>query len=174
MLSVGIPALDSDHRCLVRVISLLHGVEEAGEAQSMIAITLDTLAIYAGFHFRREERVMAYLNFPGLEVHRGEHRRFLDHIKNIKMELGRRANLDKARHLLAELSAWLNHHILIQDKAYVPYVDDRERLELVAREGTAVCLLELTCTSLARPTRRETKERLVEEPRHLRSAAPAT
>jgi hemerythrin-like metal-binding protein len=174
VLSVGIPALDSDHRCLVRVVSLLHGMEHAAEACSIIATTLDTLTTYATFHFRREERVMAYLDFPGFEVHCREHAGFLSYVHEQRKKLVRNSNLVTAEKLLSELGSWLTHHILIQDKAYVPHIDDVRQLDLVAREGTAVCLLDLTGSQPAHSFRRKATRRMVAQSVPLRTAVSAS
>jgi hemerythrin len=46
-MSVGVPALDADHRCIVRIIDLLHDVE-GEDARRVIETVLDTLVVYAG------------------------------------------------------------------------------------------------------------------------------
>ena len=74
-MSVGVPALDADHRCLVRIVNLLRDVE-GEDARRAVETVLDTLVVYCRYHFAREERVMAWCRFPGVGVHRGEHEEF--------------------------------------------------------------------------------------------------
>lgn len=142
-LSVGVPALDSDHRCLIRIINLLRGVESGEETRTMIETVLDTLAAYAWFHFAREERVTTAFAFPQAEVHRDEHRDFAGFMDSLRMRYGGRAEPGLAIHVFEELADWIRHHILIQDMAFKPFIDDTERAEQIARAGAAACLINL-------------------------------
>jgi hemerythrin-like metal-binding protein len=121
-MSVGVPALDADHRCLVRIINLLAEVDHGAEARSTIETVLETLAMYARYHFAREERVMEACGFPASTFHRAEHEDFTGHIHGLRVDLAGRASPHLAKELLDYLTQWLRHHILIQDMAYKPYV----------------------------------------------------
>lgn len=119
-MSVGVPALDADHRCLVRIINLLNDAQ-GNDTGRVIEIVMDTLAAYARFHFSREEQVMSACGFPALAVHSLEHKEFCRTIAAMAKEgVGPAAAVD----LLEYLKGWLLHHILIQDMAYRPYIAD--------------------------------------------------
>lgn len=145
-MSVGIPSLDADHRCLVRIVNLLHGIADGGEADTMISTVVDTLSLYGQFHFAREERVMAAIGFPGAAVHAGEHAALLQCLETMRQRYGRRKDPPAAAGVCEELEVWLRHHIMIQDMAYKPFVTDSAAAEEVARAGTAACLLTLQST----------------------------
>jgi hemerythrin len=123
-MSVGVPSLDSDHRCLIRIINLLHDVnpEESGRTMETV---LETLLLYGRFHFTREETVMAASAFPGIRVHAGEHRRFTAFVQNLRDTWRSQPSARTAGRLYTYLSDWLLHHILIQDMAFKPYVIGR-------------------------------------------------
>jgi hemerythrin-like metal-binding protein len=121
-MSVGVPALDSDHRCLVRIINLLREVDHGAEARSTIETVLETLTIYARYHFAREERLMEKCGFPASQFHRAEHEDFADYIHGLRVRSAGRATPHLARELFDYLTQWLRHHILIQDMAFKPYV----------------------------------------------------
>lgn len=121
-MSVGVPALDSDHRCLVRIITLLEEVEQGAEVHSTVDTVLETLAMYARYHFAREERLMEACGFPGSRFHRDEHEEFAGFIHGLRSRFAGRDDPALARELLQYLTDWLRHHILIQDMAYKPYV----------------------------------------------------
>ena len=127
-MSVGVPALDDDHRCLVRIINLLENVRENDSSQVADRV-LDTLGMYCRCHFAREEQVMAACEFPALTFHRSEHEKFTEMVHRLRerhsadQESGHDSNM--VRELLERLTAWLRHHILIQDMAYKPYVQER-------------------------------------------------
>lgn len=121
-MSVGVPALDSDHRCLVRIINLLAEVDHGAEARSTVETVLETLAMYARYHFAREERVMEQCGFPASHFHRAAHEEFTDYVHGLRVRLAGRGTPDLAKELFDYLTQWLRHHILIQDMAYKPYV----------------------------------------------------
>lgn len=142
VMSVGVPALDSDHRCLIRIISLLHGVEDADETRTMIETALDTLKSYAWFHFQREERVLKALSYPEVAFHRAEHEAFARYLDCLYASFAGRAEQGLAGDLFYELAAWIRHHILIQDMTFKPHITDPERAEQIARAGTAACWID--------------------------------
>jgi hemerythrin len=120
-MSVGVPALDADHQCIVRIINLLQDVEEE-DARRVVETVLETLVLYCRYHFGREEQVMAGCAFPGLDFHRGEHEGFARFVSRLKERDAVRADAAMAERLQDYLTQWLCHHILIQDMAYKSYV----------------------------------------------------
>ncbi len=123
-MSVGIPALDADHRCLVQIINLLEDQQD-GDTSQLVDMVLDTLSAYCRCHFAREEQVMAACDFPALTFHRSEHERFTRMVRLLRERQFVESDSGMARELLDRLTAWLCHHILIQDMAYKPYVLER-------------------------------------------------
>jgi hemerythrin len=119
-MSVGVHTLDADHRCLVRIINLLEDVHP-NDCRSVIETVLETLLVYGRFHFAREERLMRESGFPGAEFHRSEHQAFARDIEALRLSCPRRPTVETTRQLLDYLTAWLRHHILIQDVAFKPY-----------------------------------------------------
>lgn len=124
-MSVGVPALDADHRCLVRIINLLHDAE-GNDTNRVIDTVMEALNRYARFHFAREEQVMLACGFPALGVHRAEHAGFSRMLETIPQ---RPRGETAARELLDYLKDWLLHHILIQDMAYKPYIAESSDLD---------------------------------------------
>jgi hemerythrin len=120
-MSVGVPALDDDHRCIVRLVDMLRDVE-GEDARRVIETVLDTLLVYCRYHFAREERVMAWCGFPGVDFHRAEHEGFAHFLVRTRQRYIEQANPAIVGELRDRLTRWLYHHILIQDVAYKPYV----------------------------------------------------
>lgn len=121
-MSVGVPALDSDHRCLVRIINLLAVGDHGAQSRTTVETVLETVSMYARYHFAREERLLDACGFPAARVHRAEHAKFTRFAKDLRGRFAGRAGATVAGELLDYLSEWLYHHILIQDMAYKPYV----------------------------------------------------
>lgn len=139
-MSVGVPALDADHRCLVRIISLLQDAK-GDEAPRIVEIVLETLTVYCRYHFAREEQVMAMCGFPALSFHRAEHERFSRMVGALQARPRPADHAAMVQELRECLIAWLCHHILIQDMAYKPYVSDSNAADSIA-QATPVTLPE--------------------------------
>ena len=120
-MSVGVALLDSDHRALIGFINDLHDGLESGDEIAALGETLGRLVAYIEFHFSREEKVMKACGFPHLDAHQDEHEEFTRHIHDVHARYRREADAAMTRGLLDYLKDWLNHHILIQDKAYARY-----------------------------------------------------
>jgi len=132
-MSVGVQALDSDHKCLVRIINLLDEVHDNKEASRAVDMVLDTLTLYGRFHFAREEQVMETCEYPGKSFHASEHQGFARYVATLRERCGRKGDCEMAAKLLEYLTGWLRHHILIQDMAFKPYVLGVNRVDEIAR-----------------------------------------
>jgi len=120
-MSVGVPELDADHKELIRIINQL-AVDTCDHSRlGALRQSLFALLRYAEFHFAREEKVMTACGFPGIEEHKREHRGFVARIRalNHKFDADPEDSAEIVNgDLLRFLQDWLNHHILIEDKAY--------------------------------------------------------
>jgi hemerythrin-like metal-binding protein len=123
-MSVGVAALDRDHQVLVDLIRRIADArEEDGAVGPLLAEVLAELVAYTMYHFDREEHVMAACGYPELEAHREEHYVLTREVADLQRRLGK-GDPDLGRdELLAFLTGWLNHHILLQDKAYRAYAE---------------------------------------------------
>ena len=124
--------MDSDHKCLVRIINLLNEIHDNKDASRTVEMVLDTLMLYGRFHFAREENVMATCKFPGTSFHKAEHQGFARYITALRERYGRNVDSEMASELLEYLTGWLRHHILIQDMAFKPYVVGMDRVDEIA------------------------------------------
>lgn len=125
-MSVGVPELDDDHKSLIRIINQLGDNLGDETRQGVLRQCLFALMRYAESHFGREEQVMAACGFPGLDVHKGEHRDFIAKIKGITQRFEGDPEALAALvgdELLDFLKSWLQHHILIEDMAYRPFAE---------------------------------------------------
>lgn len=140
-MSVGLTELDDDHRTLIKIINHLNA--NIGESMRLETVRQCLVALrrYAEFHFAREERVMIACNFPGIDVQKSEHRDFIKRIQ----EVTRRFDADPQAastvvndELLGFLREWFNHHILIEDMAYRPYVESSTEAKSAAKRFKGV------------------------------------
>lgn len=119
-MSVGVEALDADHRRLLGLINQLATAQALGN-RNIVGYVLDELVEYTEEHFRREEAHMAAIGFPDLEAHYRLHRRFEERLAQVRWQhvKGLRANLPES--MLSFLGEWLNQHIMQQDMNYSVY-----------------------------------------------------
>ena len=135
-MSVGIPELDADHRVLIKVINELALTAGNGGRNAVLRQCLYALLRYAEFHFGREEKVMEACGFPAIEHHKDEHLAFTRHVQGLaaRIDNGELEALEIVNDdLIDYLKSWLNHHILIEDKAYCGYAQPSREAQAAAR-----------------------------------------
>jgi hemerythrin len=115
-LALGIDEIDAQHQELYRrAAGLVEGMG-AGDPAAVGSL-FDYLGDYAAEHFAAEERLMQESQFPGFNIHRAAHVRFvrdLIALRRLHEESGASAAVVvKARTWLSE---WLRSHIGIIDQ----------------------------------------------------------
>ena len=115
--SVGVPALDDDHRGLFDLVTQFHDAWAAGHSADRAAAVLDVLQEYVDRHFRREEAWMEEIVFPGLADHRAGHQRIREQLADLRRRY-EAGEPGVAAELIAFLHNWLEFHILGEDMAY--------------------------------------------------------
>ena len=112
--SVGIEAVDHEHRELVDLINRLH--EKAKIQDSKVAVLGFFGDLYKAIsaHFALEERFMRERVYDQLSQHKGDHERLLDEIRDI-MEDYEVNDLFDERLLAQRLDAWFSRHFESHD-----------------------------------------------------------
>ena len=117
--SVGIAAVDHEHRELIDLINTLHEeLVSGGGARTVSAIFGD---IYKGIsgHFALEESFMRERGYDQLAEHKGDHERLLDELRDIMDDYdGRVGGSDRDaadRELSARLGSWFALHFQTHD-----------------------------------------------------------
>jgi pilus assembly protein FimV len=132
-LSVGVSAIDEDHKVLVDLINQLHQAVGGVEERPVVGSVINSLVDYTVYHFSREERVQAAAGYPGLP----EHHRLHEDLKATALDYQRRYQADPAsvdvNELHAFLRRWLVQHIMQEDKAFAPYAVGKPEIEETAR-----------------------------------------
>jgi hemerythrin len=115
-LAVGHAEIDAQHQELFRRADRLLEAMAAGE-RGVIEDLFEFLGTYVVDHFAAEERLMTDSQFPGYNVHKAAHERFvrdLDSLRKLHQSSGANAAVTiKARTWLGE---WLKNHIAGTDQ----------------------------------------------------------
>ncbi|MEK7415368.1 MAG: sulfate reduction electron transfer complex DsrMKJOP subunit DsrP [Planctomycetota bacterium] len=123
-LSVGVAAMDVQHRALFERINDLVVAIRFGADKTKLGLTVDFLDDYVREHFSAEEKLMADVNYPGLAQHRLMHAGFISELDSIRAALAV-PDCDKqelAERLHLSLRDWLLRHIQHEDHDYGEYI----------------------------------------------------
>ena len=124
-LSVGVEALDEDHRKLFAMVNGLFDAIEDGTGTVLPGALFDALLDYTRDHFAREEALMAARRYPGLAAHRTEHAELAERVHELRQNF-LAGSLEPVRgELLVLFKTWLTSHIRVTDCGYKPYVVER-------------------------------------------------
>lgn len=114
--SLGIAAMDDEHKVLIdKINSLASGLEKGVKHQKMRVMFKD-LADYCVEHFGDEEKFLESINYPDIKNHKAIHAKLLAKVGAYGADLDA-GRLD-AQSLVAFLNDWLIQHILGVDMKY--------------------------------------------------------
>jgi hemerythrin len=110
---VGIARIDFEHRIFLDLIAdfekAIHAKSEPQELQNI----LEEIILYAKFHFRSEENMMAKIGYPDLAEHRDIHYHLIDNLNNKATAII--MGLIKPEDMLAFLIDWFTQHTTLED-----------------------------------------------------------
>jgi hemerythrin-like metal-binding protein len=112
--SVGIEAVDHEHKELIDLINRLHDeLMEKGVDLTVEAFFGD---LFKGIsaHFALEERFMREHRYDQFTQHKGDHERLLDEIRAMMDEVAADEKIDSAE-LATRLDAWFSRHFETHD-----------------------------------------------------------
>jgi hemerythrin-like metal-binding protein len=122
--SVGIEAIDQDHKKLLGMINALQTAAHYHTDDDLIEKTLNELVDYTRYHFSREEELMQANAYPDFEAHRQQHRVMVEQVSKFIDEY----RVDKTRtidNVTLYLKTWLINHINGSDQQYAPFLRER-------------------------------------------------
>ncbi len=121
--SVGVDALDDDHRDMIGRADDLIAAYRAGRPEAELRDGLDDLLELAVDHFENEERFMAEADYPGLRAHVDDHNRLLRNFLKCRADIRyRRLEPDEMAELVID---WVLRHIKDEDLRYKAFLDAR-------------------------------------------------
>jgi hemerythrin-like metal-binding protein len=119
--ATGIPSIDEQHRWLFSQVQQLYAAYRTGRGREAIPGMIKSLTAYCQDHFMDEEAQMRAHRYPGLDLHREEHRKLMVRVDH----LGERfagGESDVAMELSVLVSGWLKDHIQEQDQAFAAFL----------------------------------------------------
>ena len=110
--SVGIAAVDHEHKELISLINSLHEAAAANGSSHAVGAFFGDLFKGISAHFALEERFMRERGYDHLAQHKDDHERLLDEIRDIMDD--HEGNIDGAM-LAQRLDAWFSRHFETHD-----------------------------------------------------------
>lgn len=119
-LQVGIAEIDEQHRWLVDQTNALHDALQGSARPELVGELLEGLMDYTMNHFIVEETLFIRSDYPHSDAHLAQHNLFSSQVMSLlsRHEGGEAVGMEA----LELLKAWLIHHILKVDKAYVGHL----------------------------------------------------
>ncbi len=114
--SVGVSAIDEQHKELFNKVNRLLEACSRGEGQKVVKEVLDFLGNYVVFHFSTEEQYMSKYSYPDFAAHKKEHDDFVETYKKFRQELEKEQGLSAVMKTNRLVVDWLKNHILMTDK----------------------------------------------------------
>mgnify|MGYP001815610560 CR=1 FL=1 len=115
--SVGIEAMDNDHKKLLNLINQLQTATDYYTGQEFEKKALDELVDYTKTHFSREETLMQENNYAELEDHKEQHRLMITKVDELLKAYENNPEV-AIKDALDYLKNWLIRHINGTDKEY--------------------------------------------------------
>lgn len=112
--SVGIEAVDHEHRDLIDLINRLYGELSAGSGKDAIEAFLGDLLAAISAHFALEEHFMREQKYRDLAAHKSDHEKLLDEIRDIMDEFADHEGA-VGDELAVRLESWFGRHFETHD-----------------------------------------------------------
>jgi hemerythrin-like metal-binding protein len=119
-MSVGVTAMDDDHKKMIEIINVLHDGIMTGHKKDTLASVLGQLTEYTSFHFAREEELFLKANYLAAPAHKMEHASFVSRLSNLQERFKSAPVAMLDLELMSYLRNWLLTHIQNSDKKYGP------------------------------------------------------
>ena len=112
--SVGIEAVDYEHRQLIDLINWLYRALDAPDARWTVPAFFGDLLAGISAHFALEEKFMREHGYARLDAHKNDHERLLDELREV-MEAFEQSEEVDAVELARRLDAWFSRHFRTHD-----------------------------------------------------------
>ncbi|MES9883051.1 MAG: bacteriohemerythrin [Sedimenticola sp.] len=122
--SVGVAALDEDHKELIRLLDKFQTAYDYHTGDEFERATLDELVTYTKNHFAHEEGVMEEHGYPAFEEHKAKHREMALQVEGFLQDYEKRGH-EALGELSSFLFRWLIEHIEGTDKEYTQFLNDK-------------------------------------------------
>lgn len=127
--SLGIEEVDAQHKKLFEYLNeLFRGTTLQHNKETLLNV-LNELEQFGGMHFATEARYMKKFNYPEINIHLDDHKRFFDDLKTLKSYYDSGVH-DQAIPLLQFIKHWITNHLAIIDLRFYDFMKKNHADEL--------------------------------------------
>lgn len=119
--SVGIEAIDKQHKRLIELINELSEAMQDGTTREAIGYILTSLIDYTHKHFTFEEDLFEKYGYPESSEHKAAHGALAEKVQTLKKSYAA-GDLVMGMEVMNFLKDWLTGHILGTDKKYAKFL----------------------------------------------------
>ena len=112
--SVGVAAVDLEHRELIDLINRLDAEMREYATQSMVVETLGEIYARISAHFALEEKIMREAGYEGFAAHKQDHELLLDELLDVIDSTDSTGRYDREG-LSRDLDRWFSDHFRTHD-----------------------------------------------------------
>ena len=112
--SVGVAAIDLEHRELIELINKLDAAMQENATQSTVVETLGEIYARISAHFALEERIMRDAHYDGFPAHKDDHELLLDELLEVIDSVDAAGGYDREG-LSRDLDRWFSDHFRTHD-----------------------------------------------------------
>ena len=121
---VKVARFNEQHKHLFEIIKELYSAMNDKDDRLALAAIINNLIKYSKEHFAEEENALFGAQYPNYEEHKKQHDRFMQQIQQFA------ADFNSGRYLLhfdilMFLKNWVLKHIMISDKHYGEFLNDK-------------------------------------------------
>lgn len=124
-MSVGIDAIDEEHRVLIGLLNRLRSAAENFDDAATVGSVLAELYQYARDHFEHEEKILEVSGYPDLDEHRKEHQKLTEKLEEILNKDYPGSTRSLLEDLVEFMESWFQDHLMTMDKRYQIWLADR-------------------------------------------------
>lgn len=123
--SVGNVLMDAHHQIFFGMIKEFSESPDMDDPDAMMK-RIAFLAEYTAMHLDAEEKLMRQANYPDLGKHTEVHRTFSQKVQSAKEAFFKDQTSITPDQILEMMQDWFLHHILGEDKKYLPYLKQQD------------------------------------------------
>ena len=123
-LSVGVGAIDEQHKELINRMNLFFNAIDDTDDKAKVLSMLDYLSDYVVTHFHDEEALQQRSGYPEYTAHKKLHEAFIADIEQLKADISGGYFTAATKMLMSTtLISWLTLHIKKMDKALAAHIN---------------------------------------------------
>lgn len=120
--------IDDQHKKLIAEVERLRLLADEGCESTLLLETFSVIINYAKEHFVDEEKLMHRTGYPETENQKKMHAEFIEKIDDQLLKFRSRKKFE-IRELFAFLQAWIENHILVEDRKIADFIAQKDKNE---------------------------------------------